>query len=221
MPNLSVEPYSCTVFNKLPLLEAAPEDSVEVLLAIRDVGNFIKSHGYADVVALGLLHRHFALNHGERVVEVLEQRRSVISPAAEDPSELAVPYFYMFEQRGLDSYHLHPLEYVLLPSASSDAKRDIEKVLRDTAFLVEFGKKLSQHGLLNTHGLFLHHRPNLPANSQTLETSGVAARELHVRPIEECDTTGLDVLRTSVWDFRAQKDGLCGHSSCGHVSTSF
>jgi hypothetical protein len=126
------------------------------------------------------------LNAGERLVEVvdLERRAAVGRPATEAEAVDVVPHLFR-AVREEDGYRWHPLEFVAVGDASTQAVSAQRWLAADADLLEEIAAFLDRQGAMNVFGLSLDHgREEIECadDEVLLEETDEVSRTLTMRP---------------------------------------
>jgi hypothetical protein len=121
-------PYSTSAFNALPEFDdskARFDDKRHVLDAL---GEIIRAHGVEKYLGAALIHKHFHLLEGERIVERVEEKGSLLSPQFGIAEDSLTPYLWHLSSTGPADFQWTPVEYVLsetIPDAVQGLAVDI------------------------------------------------------------------------------------------------
>ena len=191
-----VLPFATAAFMRLPLYEETRDNA---LLRRGDVDALLRLLSAAGVdarVGVSLLHRHFAMEEGELLVERVTAEQAYAAPERRPADDGGVlPYTF----RVLPCGRLEPLEHVVADAGTEPLRALLDRLDRDAdGVLPALGGWLAERGLTDVFGLGVAHRDALRDHRRTLENSDEAARWLLVRAYS--NLTGDEVDR-----FLAQK----------------
>jgi len=146
MVGLLLQPYSASAFNTLPSLHDADaqfNESNAATVVNSILANIFTKHLVDGLLGVQLLHRHFQLSEGERLVDVGGASVPWIDLGSEGLSSRILPVSWAFEG---DSYH--PYEFQFVPPTEELQVPDIPE-----PFFVEFNDVLKAHNLQGVLGV--------------------------------------------------------------------
>lgn len=126
-------------FNGLPTFFDATEAAKEKTEHVKAIGEIINSHGLIGVFGCFLLHRHYDLEPGEKIVRYINEFGCLSTPVKDAPPD-AVPISWCVE--AAESHEICALEFALVDdNGYEDMAR---KVLKD----------LYSEGLAKSYGIY-------------------------------------------------------------------
>lgn len=178
--------------------------------ALAKFGDLFRKHGKYEHLALSLVHRHFKLNDGERIVAKQNSINSTIEmgPISEEEASNAIPYLLLPMKNEESKAGLAPLEYF---SPIDDKHRAcMEKELEaacDEEFLKEFLALAKTHQVDGVYGLMLRSRDTLPIQRHVeayLEGPGKQDRSLVVEIVSKEKYESLSDIARVAWVFEKE-----------------
>ena len=151
-----VQNFSPTVFNQLNDFQVARKHSVDCQAVLPRLGKIICQYGLNDKIGLSLLHKHFSLDHQERLIEQFYGDKTKIQPLT-IPNETITPYLWK-PQNINNNFNWYPLEFCLtshLPpsiialASGIVARQDFLKAMVDT---------LLASNIIDVFGITILHR---------------------------------------------------------------
>lgn len=167
--------YDTSDYNALPSLEfaedrwSANEASTDDLLA---AGAVLADFDLLDEGAAALLHKHFGLQPGERLVRSRVSEGYLVCPVDEPGVE--IPYMFALRLGSDGRYVAVPLEFVRITEGTKAIAASVSRLISNDIFIQAFGAELSRRGVIDQIGLTLNPRLFIenPAHDQLIETSG-------------------------------------------------
>jgi len=171
-----IAPYSHQVFCDLdgPRQQHLRHKKVADMGPLRDV---FKKYEMQNMCGLALLHRHYAIEEGEMLVEKINSVNSATMPMKAKDAPKVVPHLWKF-YRG----KWYPCEFLDVSVGHEKLETAIsfsEKVSTNEPFLLELSQVLVAMGVQNLYGLQTNHRDIFLRTDPTdtvLETTDVPAR---------------------------------------------
>jgi len=193
--------YESRIFKNLNEFNLAKQCLHERQENLAELGNIICSHHLHEIVGIGLLHKHFDLEPGERLVEEFVGNSSYIKPCSEEECSDSIPYLWKAELApGGDDWRYYPLEFANCSSAGVAQKA--EAVMSNRDFLLEMTAKLDELELANTFGLALFHREamKLDEGEILVEMTDEQNRILTCAPVA-VEQMAQETLTQTLWQF--------------------
>jgi hypothetical protein len=183
--NLLAE-YDPIKFDTLPPLDEAEAAFTRHEGSLRTLAKLVSEHGADERVGLALLHRHFALEADERLIEKVDHlnRHSVSTPRRVSFSQEAVPHLFR-PVRVDDGYRWYPLEFVDVTSHRPAIGDSTQWLEQKTDLLNDLASSLDHDGALGVFGISLKHgREDIPCDKDEVlvETTDSMRRMLTMRP---------------------------------------
>lgn len=196
---MNITTYDSKAFHRLAGLADADERRRSAAPdALLKLGAVLAAYGYADDVALALLHRHFSLDAGSCLREIVGPRSTITkSVTVDDLGKGDVPHLFAAET---DAWM--PLEYARVPEDHLvRVQRVVARLREDAAFHADFRIALSDVGLLGVIGItVLHGREDLVGPFEALlETTDRGGRISTLTPVATSDLNRLTNLYETVW----------------------
>lgn len=167
--------YDTDDYNTLPSLESAADQwaandaSTDDLLA---AGTVLADFELLDDGAAALLHKHFGLQPGERLVRSRVSEGYLVCPVDEPGVE--IPYMFAIRKGSDGRYVAVPLEFVRITEDTKPIAASVSRLISNDVFIQAFGAELSRRGMIDQIGLTLNPRLFIgnSAHDQLIETGG-------------------------------------------------
>jgi len=175
------KPYDNHQFNSLPDFETASGRPATVLEKAQLCGRVVCRYGCHELVAIGLLHKHFDLEPSERLVRTVgRDRRAFAVPRVVASSEDVLPWIWRFGD-GASGPGWYPLEFV----QATTAGRGLYAVLQRCAPIFdELASVLIRHDLIDVFGVTASYADEglrTDDHEHLVETSTTVPRRLDLR----------------------------------------
>ena len=187
--------YRPQMFESLPEFHLARNELEVHRPSIDMVGGVIVDHGFDDVLAVNLLHKHFELDEDEILVRsFVDESRAVMRPWKRSVAEgRTTPYLWRYAVHD-GEWAWFPLEFL---EDTSGTPIDFALVQCGGPLLRRIGESLvaqNLHELFGVAALYSRHRFKVPAGSTLLETTDEVNRVLTLQcvplgEIERADST--------------------------------
>lgn len=223
--SITTADYSTAAFNALPEFFESKARFDQKKNVLNRLGEIIRRHGVEKYVGAALIHKHFPLNLGERIVEKVESHGSLlIAEKNLDETELT-PYLWHLSQAGTGvDFEWRPVEYV----RSSDLPNEVRELAYDlptrSTLLQELAVALIEAQAQDTFGIALLHRQRIEFDRDhqlLLESPGPIPRSLVVNAVNSSRSAEDDYTQT-YWHFdvggEALAAGCDGHGCAGYCS---
>lgn len=202
-------PYDHVTFSNLHSLFDADALRHTLSLDLEEFGWMLKKFELHRVVGLALLHRHFSMDHTERLVERLDYDDfvSITSPRDVSSGHLVPHLLKVGTSDKSGQYHWQPLEFVEQDDARNLCERGLQEVLKNAAFLDNFAKLLEVRNAISVLGISVLHGREKLLRSQSevlVEGPGAVKRTLRLAPSEEDHPDVLAGIQT-VWVFDGKR----------------
>ena len=174
------KPYDARQFNALPDFEMAKCRPRAVLEQAQRCGRILCRYGCHDLLAVGLLHKHFDLEPGERLVRtVLDPTHAYAVPRVVGRSDEVLPWMWRFGD-GADGVGWYPLEYV----DPTDAGHALHTLVQHCEPLFdELASTLVRHDLVDVFGItaaYADEGLSTADHEHVVETSSASPRRLEL-----------------------------------------
>lgn len=219
-----VAPYSVGAFNNLPEFLESKERLNDKQNVLDGFGKIVRAHQVQKFLGASLLHKHFPLHDGERIVEEVKQDGTITSPAHGIPEDALTPYLWHLTREGR-TFVWTPVEFVLSATIPLQVREFADGLPARAKFLGELAEFLTAHDGQDTFGLSLFHRHNVQFDRSAealLETSGSGERMLEMKPVIPA-LAAVDEWTPTFWHFDTGfKDPVvfCSSHACnprGHI----
>lgn len=214
--------YSAAAFNGLPDFDDSKSRFFDRKHVLDLFGAVIRKHHAEKFLGAALIHKHFDLNPGERIIEDITTEGSLLSPRMLNTD--ITPYLWYLNCDASGRRLWTPVEFVLssdVPGSVRDFANGIEKM---ASLLANLATVLVDNDAQDTLGLALLHRQLIQFDRDTqvlLESPGPAERTLKVTPVHPSVTSGADWTQT-YWHFdvnnRGVVNGCSQHGCAGYCS---
>lgn len=197
--------YDPSIFDELYDFHIARTILQQLGPAVTSLGDIICEYELHEHVAANLLHKHFSLLKGERVVRETNNGIAYMRPCSYDdnPPENVLPYLWQFAD-GQQGRHFYPLEFAIYSVEDVEiAKTQIELISSNAQFLKEFANRLWQLGLEDIFGIAARSSRLelvLPPGHELLETTDSINRVLTLEAVDEKTLRDADTTET-LWIF--------------------
>ena len=175
------KPYDTHQFNTLPDFETAKSRPRSVLDQAQRCGRILCRYGCHDLLAVGLLHKHFDLEPGEQLVRTVPHPAQAYAvPRIVKSTDEVLPWMWRFGA-GVAGLGWYPLEYV----EATAAGRGLHTLLQHCEPLFdELAAALVRHDLIDVFGITAAYADEDLATArheQVVETSSTSPRRLDLR----------------------------------------
>ena len=197
----------CTqTFNTIPDYWDVKEQSTWVEKNAHKFGDVICQHGLHDVFGIALLHSHFKLNPGERLVRNYTNCRFSVAIGRGDFNETCVPYMWYIPPFDKGAIEIFPLEFC---SVDGDTRRKVMAHEVHAQKMPEFFRDFSElikrehaHNKVALMAMFQREMFQISENESLFEETHERNRliTLHVGESYKEDDYPTDAIRTS-WSF--------------------
>lgn len=203
--------YQFEAFGRLNAFAEAKASLRENRDRLTELGSVICKYGFEEHIGINLLHRHFDLRQGERLVRSYHDNRATMKPLTD--SVYRPPYIWQLEDLPSGLQGLRPLEF-LDPSGGTISESVViagYMLENSPDFVEEFGANLVRLGLDRTFGLIALNSDwiTLAEDEILVETTDFKARRLTLSPFKRAEISDLDELTETVWSFKVDTDLLC------------
>jgi hypothetical protein len=186
--------YDPTMFETLPSFEEAQHNLAQIEAKLPAIAQEISQYDSDGRIGLALLHRHFTIARNEILVErvIPEERVTQGTPQLAGEVEV-VPHLFRATCSGR-GFDWHPVEFVELAEASSDASATWAWFRANGDMLNAVAAALEEEGALDAIGLSLSHgREEIAceADEVMVEETDEATRTLTMRPRRLDDICGI------------------------------
>lgn len=213
-----INEFNARIFDELQDFAEVSGCISELERELPTLSRVIVSHGVQDLVCVTLLHKHFDLKAGEKLVEELNESGSTLTPQSLE-SHFLVPCLWKvndvmtdFPEKGFD-----PLEFIRKDRPEGrNALLQVTSLLEKRAFLSEFASTIRENDLVGTFGLSLVRREHLlPKSDEYLLESTDEAKRMLTFAVRKINAIKATNVVPTMWRFGANGQvSHCGH--CGH-----
>lgn len=174
---------------------------------IKDLGEIICKYEFNDVLGVALLHKHFPLKVGEKLVREVRDDSITIAPVLVDgdnESKLE-PYMWAFSFDMNDECQFLPVEFIKITPAVPGLS---ERLKSSDTFLKEFGNFVKEHAVFDVFGLsripdqFL----NKSSTLVLLEEDHPTERLLEIKQVDPLEIKEGETTQT-FWSFDRDETG--------------
>ena len=165
-------------------------------------GKIVRAHQMQKFMGASLIHKHFPLRDGERIVEEVRQDGTFTAPVHGVSDEAVTPYLWHLTRQD-QAFVWTPVEFVVSDTVPLKVRTFADALPGKTAFLRELAEFLTDHEAQNTFGLSMLHRHHVQFDRKTealLETPGPDDRSLEMRPVIPA-MAGIDEWTPTFWNF--------------------
>ncbi|WP_330334687.1 hypothetical protein OHS33_36285 [Streptomyces sp. NBC_00536] len=204
--------YTHGVVNTLWEFDEAKERIERHMDRLMELGDVICRHRLHESVGLCLLHRHFQLTDGERLVGSYREGSYVVGAARREDWTGVVPSVWRAETLsggdtswGDASWGYRPLEFVDTAGEGDRLGRRAERAMANPAFLDDLARRLHELGLADTVGLAaLERLPGDLRETETVYETSSDRRRTSVRTPVGKESVPLDEITVTLWAFQAE-----------------
>jgi hypothetical protein len=198
---LKFQEYQEVEYAALPTFAEARSSYPQWRGKLLRLGGVICRHGLQTEIGLTMLHRHFPLDQGMRLVRRVGGNEAFSQPTALAETPGAVPYLWKMRMNddtgGVEAY---PLEFVE-PTECPRAAAIVAELASRPQFLHEIAETIAELELQNVIGVStLHCRFNLRPDEMVLETTDEIARVLRLSVQPRCAVDSEAAFETN-WQF--------------------
>ena len=193
--------YSQQVWEGLLTFSEARRRGRDRLSALGEIGTVICRHGLQDLVGVALIHRHFKLGGGERLVEEFREGGFRIGPSAAGE---VTPYLWKVEQTEANGdWRWYPIEFVRTAGAPTNAAELAARLSEEQRFLADLAATIVRLGVKDIFGLNTLHRDAVTAapGEMLIETNDERTRVLDVAAYPV--SAGTEEISPTYWRFEA------------------
>lgn len=198
---VAAAPSATRTFNELPEFEVNLPRSLQNRHVVDELARLIAAHGAQDRLGVCLLHKHFALDDDEVIVERITHESAHIGPQALAGAAPLVPYMWRYSS-AVKTWL--PVEFVEADSISDGLGEFVRTELPAmTELLAEAAAYLQAKGLDDVYGIALLHRGRLFGDARPgklWETDGDRKRALILRTIPLPEVESSEWMET-LWQF--------------------
>eukprot|EP00483_Globobulimina_turgida_P001603 UN01605 len=199
--NYNDKEYSAAVYNDIPHFWTTHHNGKQNDAEIQALGKIFVDHQVHDDFGLSLVHKHFDLEPGERIIERIYDNISISFPVV--VSNMTTDVFahkYQYNDGGWI-----PLEFSKYTDYNPAIRRRYMKLTQNENFLLELGEKLTEMSLESVFGVGINTRDHFYGSS-TWETTR-DGRKLIVTPHkQEFALCGLEA--PTFWTFERYGDDV-------------
>ncbi|KGP78118.1 MULTISPECIES: hypothetical protein [Paenibacillus] len=218
-----IKNYSSLVFANLHEFEIAKKKVTKNEKHLDQLGGLIKKYKLENLVGITLLHKHFNLYEGEKLVRKYSASEFKIGPFTTDDTNI-IPYAFAYSKTAIDSeLELYPIEFIVADGEAELYKNHYKELLNQEEFIVEFKNYLQLNEINEVFGLaFLpYHLIKLKPGEILLERDDKTELEsddkkeirwLSIKAIKESEMIGNNRSKT-YWDLMHNGGG---HTECMH-----
>lgn len=221
---VTTSPYSTIAFNTLPEFQESKARFDAKHYVLDELGTIIRQHGLQRYVGVALIHKHFDLQDGERVVERVDANGSILQPVLETDESVLTPYLWHLSRLDDVRFQWTPMEFVLsdnVPAQVNDLAREFPS---RKSFITELAEVLIRAEAQDTFGISFLHRQRIGFDHEEqilLESPGPTRRTLIVSPVARERTTDHDYTQT-YWHFDIDSSSFAAgcdqHGCAGYCS---
>lgn len=218
---VAMAPYSVSAFNALPEFEESKWRLKDKPSVLDGFGEIVRAHQVEEFLGAALIHKHFPLGEGERLVEEVKHDSTFLSPESGISEDELTPYLWHLTCAG-QTFLWTPMEFVISATVPPKVREFARELPKRTAFLRQLAEFLAAHEAQDIIGLSMLHRHNVQFDRTAellLETPGPRERTLEVRPVNAATTVTDDWTRT-YWHFDLSAKGVinaCSLHACYRV----
>ena len=216
-----IKDYMPQVFDNLNQFHVAKIYSEENKRLLPQLGKVICKYNLEQKVGVALLHKHFNLMPGERLVEQFTDDTVNIAPISNPDDNAIIPYMWKFDSDNPLKQSWFPLEFQYQSKTTVD-KFNIAKIIEaETEFLQEMAVKLQELNLENVFAISVLHREAiaLKEGQIRLETTNHTERLLTIAAVDRDSIEAQNITET-LWYFTADSDfevsGMCESHCYSH-----
>src|SRR5712691_7777474 len=114
--------YSLAAFNALPEFDASKTRFPKKAHALDKFAEIIRRYRVQKYLGAALIHKHYPLYDGERMIEEMNANGSVIAPHRGISEGLLTPYLWHLEYPRSTVFQWRPVEFVLSKTLSDDVR---------------------------------------------------------------------------------------------------
>lgn len=201
-----IAPYSAGAFNNLPEFFESKGRLNDKHGVLDGFGKIVRTHQMQKFLGASLIHKHFQLREGERIVEEVKQDGTFTTPMDGISEQALTPYLWHLTREGL-TFFWTPMEFVISTTIPPKVREFANTLPRKTAFLRELAEFLTAHEAQDTLGLSLLHRHHVQFDRRKealLETQGPGDRMLEMKPVIPA-MADIDEWTPTFWNFDAHE----------------
>ncbi|MER5731261.1 hypothetical protein ABT084_23530 [Streptomyces sp. NPDC002138] len=210
--------YTHAVVNTLWEFDEAKERIERHADRLMELGDVICRHRLHESVGLCLLHRHFRLADGERLVGTYDAGSYVVGATRREDWTGVVPSVWRAEALsdvdtswgdgpldGGTAWGYRPLEFVDGTGRGGRLALRAARAMASTAFLTDLGRRLHELDLADTVGLAaLDQLPGDLRRTETVYETSSDRRRTSVRTPVGKDSVPLDDITVTLWAFHVE-----------------
>jgi hypothetical protein len=199
--------YDYTIVNSLPEFDEAKDRIARRHDQLLELGDVICRYRLHEDVGLCLLHRHFDLADGERLVGVYDEDDYVVGVASRDDWTGVVPSVWRVEHAGADGWGYRPLEFADTAAGGARLGRRAARAMATPAFLADMALRLRDLELTDTVGIAVLDRlpGDLPPDATVYETSSHGRRTSTRSQIGKDSIPQGEEVTVTLWAFHAER----------------
>ncbi len=216
---INISSYNSSIFSLLPDFRTASHSLDRMRGDLQVLGEIICRYNFEEHFGVTLLHKHFSILPGERLIKHFVGNRAYIRPYSQPISDNAVPCVWKFERNqttGVQSFC--PLEFVDTTHRAFRGRADAQIFVSSEAFLAEISAALCALNSENVFGLCTHHGDGeivLGDGEILLETTDYMNRVLTLAPAAKTSTETTE----TTWQFMFDEDGDDTTKCKGHCKS--
>jgi hypothetical protein len=212
-------PYSTHAFNALPEFGDSKARFSQKQHVLDELGRIIRRHGLQKHVGAALIHKHFPLQAGERVVESVSTTHSILRAVDTSDETALVPYLWHLSRTDNDNLEWTPVEFVFAADVNDQVRKLASAFHQQNTLLTELGNVIAATGAQETIGISILHRQIIDFDRDEqilLESPGAEDRTLVVLPVARKRTADDDYTQT-YWHFDIEESAIeagCSQHGC-------